>query len=644
MIPKWTTRLRRVFFFIGLVASAWAILVMLTGGFAVRFDSVRLSSRSPQNALVVALISGVAVWLLSRSDTTHRVREDWVWLERIVSTAIPWPLKTILWLVWAHPPATMAAAGFGLLIYQWAGARPMWLDEEMIALNLHRRPLTELVGPLWLGQSAPLGWLALERAIVLALGNGERALRLLPLLFGIATSGVALWIGYRWMTRVAATLLVAFCLLGQWLSYHALELKPYSADAFWGLLLPALAAWTLEPGSQGPVRLTRAAIWWILAAVGLWFANGALFVAPGCALVLLASLWRRNGLRSALIFALLGLLWLPSFGLDYLLAIRHARSSDYLRSYWSFALPAEWAGFGETLRWVGAQLEPMAIKPGGTGLWLSFWLAATCGFLFGGQPALGAILATVPISAFLLAALGLVPLYERLSLWTVPALYTGIALVADRTVRLGHEFYLQRRWVGLGLAAPIVVALSVLSIDLVRNGAENLYLYGPLLNSHHGLDDRGGVRWLMRQRQPGDVLMTTHLGLPAVWWYGEIPFVDGKGDRQPDGSPILEVGYAPSGPDCDGNQLRDALADRRRVLLYLGFRFDDVPKGFDDLLLGSLGELGSVAVSRGFSDVGRAAVINLGTPPVGDGLVPARPAGVETELGGCVSVQPAGRW
>ena len=39
-------------------------------------------------------------------------------------------------------------------------------------------------------------------------------------------------------------------------------------------------------------------------------------------------------------------------------------------------------------------------------------------------------------SGFLLAVLRLVPLYERLSLWFVPALYLGVALFADSAVSL----------------------------------------------------------------------------------------------------------------------------------------------------------------------------------------------------------------
>jgi hypothetical protein len=92
--------------------------------------------------------------------------------------------------------------GSGSLIYQWYWTRPLWLDEEMIALNFRDRSVTELAGPLWLHQSAPLGWLVVQRALLLGFDASERTLRALPVLFGIATLWVAVWAGRRWLQPV----------------------------------------------------------------------------------------------------------------------------------------------------------------------------------------------------------------------------------------------------------------------------------------------------------------------------------------------------------------------------------------------------------------------------------------------------------
>ena len=105
----------------------------------------------------------------------------------------------------------IALAGAAVLIYWWRAARPLWVDEEMLALNVRDRTFTELLGPLWLDQAAPLGWLALERTALLTFGLTERAMRLLPVLFGVSTLLTCLWIGRRWMTPVGSAILVLLC-------------------------------------------------------------------------------------------------------------------------------------------------------------------------------------------------------------------------------------------------------------------------------------------------------------------------------------------------------------------------------------------------------------------------------------------------
>ncbi|HWW88998.1 MAG TPA: hypothetical protein VNZ26_35640, partial [Vicinamibacterales bacterium] len=113
-------------------------------------------------------------------------------------------------------PALILLVAAALLIIRWVAARPLWLDEEMIAINIRDRSLRDLAGPLLLGQSAPLGWLAAERCLVLMFGTGERVLRLLPVLFGLGTLATAFWIGKRWLDPVGATVLAILCAFSEW--------------------------------------------------------------------------------------------------------------------------------------------------------------------------------------------------------------------------------------------------------------------------------------------------------------------------------------------------------------------------------------------------------------------------------------------
>src|SRR5436305_120003 len=91
--------------------------------------------------------------------------------------------------------ALVALGGAALLIYWERTARPLWVDEEMLALNARDRSFAQLPGALWLDQTAPLGWLALQRVALLLFGTGERAARSINTLFGIAALATGLWIG-----------------------------------------------------------------------------------------------------------------------------------------------------------------------------------------------------------------------------------------------------------------------------------------------------------------------------------------------------------------------------------------------------------------------------------------------------------------
>ena len=199
----------------------------------------------------------------------------------------------------------------------------------MVFLNIRDRMLSQLVGPLWLDQTAPLGWLALQRAILQMFGMDDRAVRALSVLFGIGTVISALWVALRWMRPAGAAVFVLLCSFGQWMIFYALEAKPYATDAFWALLLPTLAVWATEAGQELSINLRRSIIWWITATVGVWISYGAIFVAPACAVVLFAVAWQRGGWRKAMFVAVQGLPWLVSFAAHYYLVMRHARASAF---------------------------------------------------------------------------------------------------------------------------------------------------------------------------------------------------------------------------------------------------------------------------------------------------------------------------
>jgi hypothetical protein len=242
---------------------------------------------------------------------------------------------------------------------------------------------------------------------------------------------------------------------------------------------------------------------------------------------------------------------------------------------------------------------------------------------------LGLAFGGVAVSGFVLAALRLVPLYDRFALWLVPALYAGIALVVDRAVASARAAARHANWVQGGWTMALAGAAILCSAGIVQRGAGRFHTDRP--TSNHGVDDRTAVSWLIGHRQPGDALISTRLGLPAIWWYGRVSIAG-----VPDMRSVYQVEHRRQGTGCG---LAAVLKDHRRVLVYVGF--PDMPKGFDELLFAELDRIGAISAYREDAELSRAAVVDL------DASGPDAPAFIEREprpaIGGCVGIRSAVR-
>jgi hypothetical protein len=627
---------RRLLLSLAVLALLWAAIVSITGGVGVTLAGVRLSSRNARNPVLVALVSACAAAMLAGRKAGD-LAQDLRWLAMLAASAITaWSRRR--WARWLDLATVTAFGGATLIVVHWLRARPLWLDEEMTLLNVRDRALADLAGMLWLEQSAPLGWLAMERAVMHAFGLGETAVRAVPALVGVAAVAIAAWVGRRWMTAVGAGALVAMSSLGLWMFHYSLEAKPYSGDTLFGLLLPALVVWAIEADTPRQ-RLRRAAIWWAIAALAQWWAYGALFAAPACAVALWVALWRIDGRRRATAFALFGIGWLVAFGINYGLVLRFTLENDALREYWAVVKPPESGALRDIIAWLVAQPALLADTPGGTTLATLFWATAVSGFVLARRRVIGYVFGAVPLSAFLLGVAGILPLYGRLSLWAAPALYVGIASCVDSGAwRLRHAST-RAQPARVVVATMLLVAGVWVSFDIIRRGWREIVAGFPP-DSNHAYDDRSGVRWLLAQRRPGDAVLATHFSLPGVWWYGGIPLSPpANGGALPDGSPLFEVFRVASGDaDCD---LRRLLAPHSRALLYMGF--PDRPEGFDDQVLRDLARAGEQLEVRRFSTFTLAAVFAL-HPNEASSAADQRRAAEATRPDGCVSVRPARRW
>ena len=148
-------------------------------------------------------------------------------------------------------------------------------------------------------------------------------------------------------------------------------------------------------------------------------------------------------------------------------------------------------------------------------------------------------------------------------LFGVKIVFKGMALVLDRAVRSARAAARVRNRVQVGWTMAVAGAVIVCSAGIVQRGAGRFHMYGPA--SKQGVDDRAAVSWLIGERQPGDALISTHLGLPAIWWYGRVSIVGDGVERM---RSVYEVDNRREGKGCG---LAAVLKDYRRVLVYVGF-------------------------------------------------------------------------
>jgi hypothetical protein len=292
-----------------------------------------------------------------------------------------------------------------------------------------------------------------------------------------------------------------------------------------------------------------------------------------------------------------------------------------------------------------------------------FWIAWLVGsaFAISTRRTHGLFAATVPLSGLGLALFHVIPPFERLAIWMVPSIYAGLAYGVDAAAALPRYTPARRSAIGrqpsasppasarpgwrmlltLGSLAALTLTLAV-PANIVRRGVTALQ---DRPHSNYGLDDRRSIAFLLSTHRRGDAVMTTHFGLAALWWYGRIPVSDpARGRTLADGSPIYEIHHRPAEEDCAAaNQPMNAVfAEHTRVAMYLGFRMNVEPVGFDALVLREGIRRGALAAYKEYAEESRLAIFEAGRPGIQTDGLPGTVRG--SVPNGCVSVQPASRW
>jgi hypothetical protein len=232
----------------------------------------------------------------------------------------------------------MLLSGAGLRLYQYFANRSLFIDEAALALNVRERSFAQLLAPLDHAQTAPIGFLWLEKAIMLVLGQSEYALRMPALLAGLLSLPLFLALARRVLPAHLLGAAMATFAFGEYLIYWSSDAKPYALDVVAGLMLLLLSMRFAEQ----PTRRRGAALG-VAGAAAPYFAHASVLVLAGIAVWLAGHIVRTRRIRSAAV-ALPWLLAVP--------AVIHAATSltldgtRYFDWFWRdgfLPLPLSWS-------------------------------------------------------------------------------------------------------------------------------------------------------------------------------------------------------------------------------------------------------------------------------------------------------------
>jgi hypothetical protein len=514
------------------------------------------------------------------------------------------------------------ALGAALIIRQYALHTPLWLDEQMIARNIRDHGFLDLAGALDFNQSAPLGWLWAQHALISVFGTDEYVLRLLPMLAAVGTLVLAWLAGRRWLGPVGAVVLVGLFASNASLIRYSAEVKQYSGDLFWTLLLLILTMILLE---RPRPTARQYLLWWSVAALACLFSMGAMLATPVFAVVVVATAWLRAGWREACRAALPFLVWFAVFAVHYLAALRFVVGSEFMATFWGRrGYPPAHAGLRETLDWGWDRLavlgiDPLHLVPPGQGRHYAetmspvFWLLVVLGCVAAAhrRRSFGALLVGVPLLAGALAVAEVVPLYMRMAIWILPCVYVAVAfamaaaanlvVAAVRALRGPASWRGGAALLGGAAGAVAVIVLVVLVAPLVKARTAP-----PPPAS---LDERAALAWLKTRHQPGDLTIVLPSSNHTVGWYADRelrPWIHGTHVPPPPGQP------------CPRPNLATTSANFQRVILF-GYLQQGKSVATANQLTSDLAMLGTVVEERDFGPAVIARIVRL-YPPAQRGL------------------------
>jgi len=442
--------------------------------------------------------------------------------------------------------------GAAFRVEEFGSRRSLWVDEALVVNNVVSRDFRGLLRPLSGEQGAPIGWLWAQRADVIALGNNEYALRVVPLLAGLCALVLVHRVARRALEPLAAAVATWFVALSPSAVRYSVEVKQYSSDLAICLLLGLLALRVAEPARNFDRR--DVVIWATVGVIAVWCAHPAVLVLVATGGALGAEAVRRRDISAIRRLVAAAAAWGASFLLVWLTALRRLGHDAFLRAYWAAGLAPRPFRAGSYGTWLGRALLHLMSDPAALSFAPLAGLLVLAGLVVATiRRPLPALMVLVPVgSAVAAATVAGFPLRGRLALWLLPIALLGLAsaVTAMLPVRLPGTAGTTGAVVAAVLAVALVVGRPTLRVLSLARDPVVWSDLRPLLEAVH------------RQARPGDLVWVHEPDAASAQYYAISTGV----------SPTHVLrSSAPPAP-CPGDPDLTAVAARRRVWVVYGYR------------------------------------------------------------------------
>ncbi|MBI3456909.1 MAG: hypothetical protein HY002_14125 [Candidatus Rokubacteria bacterium] len=233
----------------------------------------------------------------------------------------------------------LLTAGVVWRIIRYSLGFPLWGDEAAVMLNVvQRHTYAELLRPLDHAQVAPLGFLAALFTAVQQLGTSEYALRLFPLITGLAALFFFARLAWLALPPLGAVSSVGVLTATHYVTRYSLDIKPYGTD----LMVAAALLMLAVQWSRAPEQRRWLVLLILVTPLALVLSYPGVFVAGAIGIGLLPVLLRRQSrMGDWALFAAYNAAAVMSFaGLFYLSAAgQFEQTQGKMLLYWVRGFP-----------------------------------------------------------------------------------------------------------------------------------------------------------------------------------------------------------------------------------------------------------------------------------------------------------------